>query len=128
MAWFAPAGDPPPEIQGAEAFVLWIAQDLHGIPNAKLDDAIDHDLHIVGDDALNFIEQLEDRLGDKVWEWPWGRFVQLREGLSVSFPFMLIWQLFTWPARGRFSYESNRERLTLRHVAKVLDRGEWVDP
>ena len=128
MALFAKASEPPPREQGEEAFVLWIARELHGIPNATLDDAIDHDLHIYGDDLVHFVEKLEERYGAWVWEWPWQDHAELNEGLSLLFPFMLIWQLATWPFRGRFSYLSKKKRLTLDHIAFVLECGEWVDP
>ncbi|KEO87439.1 hypothetical protein EH30_07345 [Erythrobacter sp. JL475] len=127
MALFARASEPPSTSEGTEAYVLWIAREWHGIPNASLDDSID-DLGIVGEDAIEFIERIGDRLDERVWDWPWSRFVELRECLSLLFPFMLIWQLLTWPFRGRFSYPSNKERLTLRHIAFVLERGEWIDP
>ena len=82
----------------------------------------------MGDDLVDFVERLEERFGSWVWEWPWQRFTQLSEGLSLLFPFMLLWQLVTWPIRGSFSYPSAYERLELGHIATVLEAGEWIEP
>lgn len=128
MALFAKADDPPREEEGALAYVLWIAREWHGIKNARPELALGQDLHIVGDDAGDFICKLEERFGEWVWQWPWQRFVDLNEGLGLAFPFLLIWQLATWPLRGSFHYPENRQRLTLAHIAEVLERGEWFEP
>ncbi len=128
MTFFQRPTDPPSVDKGMQAYVLWLARENHGISNAELDHAIDHDLHIVGDDAIEFIERLKDRVGEKVWDWPWGRFVELGEGLLAFFPFVLVWQLITWPIRGTFTYPNPKERLTLGHVALVMERGEWIEP
>lgn len=120
-----PAPDPS---AGSLSYVVWIAEEQHGIVHATADMAIDQDLDIVGEDLTDFVEFLEVRFGEWVWTWPWQRFVQLDEGLSFLFPFMLVWQILTWPIRGRFSYPSQFERLELGHIALVLEKGEWVEP
>ncbi len=120
--------EPPPISQGNLAYVLWVAREKQGCRKAQPNSAIEQDLDIVGDDVVDFIESLEERFGNWVWEWPWQRFTELNEGLSLLFPFMLIWQLVTWPIRGHFSYPSSNERLELGHIAKVLDAREWIEP
>ncbi|MBX9728209.1 MAG: hypothetical protein K2X31_04800 [Sphingopyxis sp.] len=110
--------------------VIAIAHDRTGIAISELSaaSAIDHDLDLVGDDASDFCLALEHEFGDWIRSWPWQRFVDFNEGLSLLFPFMLVWQLVTWPFRGSFSYRSTLERLELGHVAAVIDRGEWFEP
>ena len=90
--------------------------------------AIDQDIRISGGDVTDLAEALAAEFGDQVWQWPWQRFAELNEGLSLLFPFMLVWQLLTWPVRGSFEYSSPFERLELGHIAKVIDAGQWLDP
>ncbi|MFU7528246.1 hypothetical protein [Qipengyuania sp. ASV99] len=120
--------EPPPESDGALAFVLWVVRESHGCTKAEPNSAIEQDLDIVGDDVDDFAQRLAERFGDHVADWPWQRFTDLNEGVSPLFPFALVWQLATWPLRSRFSYPSPFERLELSHIAFVLERGEWVDP
>lgn len=120
--------EPPPESEGSLAFVLWVAREIHGCGKAQPTSAIEQDLGIVGEDVDDFARKLAERYGDWVSKWPWQRFTELNEGVSPLFPFAVLWQLVTWPFRGRFSYPSQFERLELRHIAFVLERGEWVDP
>ena len=110
--------------------VLAIAAERSGIVLAKLSprSAIDQNLQFAGDDVTEFAEALAEEFGDQVWQWPWHRFAQLDEGLPLWFPIMVIWQLLTWPVRGRFSYPSSYERLELGHIAAVIEMGEWFDP
>ncbi|XUU60204.1 hypothetical protein ACRAQ6_11605 [Erythrobacter sp. HA6-11] len=128
MAFFSTPDDPPQEDDGALAYVLWLARDVHGCGNADPQSALDQDLGLYGLDVEDFAMKLAERFGNWVWGWPWQRFTQLDEGLSLLFPFMLVWQLVTWPFRGRFSYPSSNERLELGHIAKVLEAGEWIEP
>ncbi|MBB3858925.1 hypothetical protein GGQ88_000165 [Novosphingobium hassiacum] len=90
--------------------------------------AIDQDIRISGGDVQDLVQALADEFGDQVWQWPWQRFALLDEGLSLLFPFQLVWQLLTWPLRGSFSYPSPYERLELAHIAKVIEAGHWLDP
>lgn len=110
--------------------VIEIASVHSGIPRPKLaaTSAIDQDIGISGDDVTELAEALAQEFGDGVWQWPWQRFASLDEGLSMLFPFMLVWQLVTWPFRGSFMYPSPFERLELGHIAAVIDRGEWFEP
>ena len=110
--------------------VIAIAAKQTGIPLAKISQrsAVDQDLEFSGDDVTEFVEALASEFGDQVWAWPWHRFAMLDEGLSLWFPLMLIWQLLSWPFRGRFSYPSPFERLELGHIAAVIEKGQWFDP
>lgn len=107
-----------------------IVSTQSGIRLEKLtaNSAIDQDARISGDDVTELAEALAKEFGEHVWQWPWQRFALLDEGLSPLFPFMLVWQLVTWPFRGLFEYPSAHERLELGHIAAVIDRGEWFEP
>lgn len=105
-----------------------IAARISGTRRLTPDWAVDQDTGVAGGDLEDFVEALAVEFGDQVWQWPWQRFAMLDEGLSPLFPLLLIWQLLTWPIRGRFSYPSSYERLTLRHIAKVISDGEWTEP
>jgi hypothetical protein len=90
--------------------------------------AIDQDIRIAGDDVTDLAQALANRYGGQVWQWPWHRFAQLDEGLSLWFPVMLIWQLISWPVRGSFEYPSPYERLELGHIAAAIEKGKWFEP
>ncbi len=110
--------------------VIAIAAETTGISVCRLSgsSALDQDLDIAGDDIQTFAGALEREFEINVWSWPWQRFVVLDEGLSLLFPFMVIWQFVSWPFRGRFSYPNGLERLELGHIAAVIDTGEWFEP
>lgn len=105
-----------------------LASAQSGIKNIEPSMAIDQDLQMSGGDVEDFATALAAEYGEGVWQWPWHRFACLDEGLSLLFPFALIWQLLTWPFRGSFTGPSPYERLELRHIAKVLAQGHWTDP
>ncbi len=108
--------------------VLEIASEHTGIQRALPEMAIDQDMGMSGDDVTDFAEALAKEFGETVWSWPWQRFAVLDEGLSLFFPFMLVWQLVSWPFRGSFEYPSPHERLTLLHISEVINRGAWFEP
>lgn len=110
--------------------VLQIASETSGIAPGNLTDqmAVDQDLGMSGDDVADFVTELAKEFGNEVWQWPWRRFACLDEGVSPLFPLILLWQLFSWPFRGAFSYPSPYERLRLGHIAKVIEQGHWSEP
>lgn len=110
--------------------IIEIASEQSGIPKHKLfaSSSVDQDIGMSGGDVEDFAEALATEFGEHVWQWPWQRFANLDEGLSLLFLFCLTWQLITWPFRGQFSYPSPHERLELGHIAAVIDRGKWFDP
>ncbi|MBK8629655.1 MAG: hypothetical protein IPN84_05475 [Sphingomonadales bacterium] len=114
--------------EGTLARVIEIAEYQSGAKNLHAGSAVDQDIRISGGDVEEFAEALAKEFGEGVWQWPWQRFSCLDEGLSPLFPFMLTWQLLTWPFRGSFSYPSPYERLELGHVAAVIEKGEWFEP
>ena len=110
--------------------VIEISFRQTGMTMAKLDEhsAIEQDICISGDDVTELAEALAAEFGEQVWQWPWQRFAQLDEGLSLWFPVLLSRQLLTWPVRGSFEYPSPFERLEMGHIAKVIDAGQWLEP
>ena len=110
--------------------VIEIVSQHAGIRKERLSvtSAIDQDVGISGDDVTEIAQALASEFGEQVCQWPWRRFAHLDEGLSLLFPFMLTWQLFTWPFRRSFVYPSPFERLELGHIAAVIDRGNWFEP
>ena len=107
-----------------------IAAALSGVNPEKLSPttAVYQDIGLVGDDVTDFAAALTNEFGDWIWSWPWERFAQLDERLSLLFPVMLFWQLISWPFRGSFEYPDAYERLELGHIAAVIDNGEWFEP
>lgn len=108
--------------------VIKIATDESGAKGLHAGSAIDQDIKISGGDVTDFAEALAEEFGDEVLQWPWQRFALLDDGLSLLFPFALVWQLVSWPFRGSFEYPSPYERLELGHIAAVIEKGEWFDP
>jgi hypothetical protein len=114
----------------ALALVLQIAAETSGIHPSKLfpESAVVQDMGIAGGDVEDFADALANEFGAQIWEWPWQRFAVLDEGLGCFFLPGLFWQLFTWPFRGSFGYPDALERLTLGHIASVIEKGEWFEP
>jgi len=110
--------------------VIEIVSHHSGVLATKLSatSAIDQDVGISGGDIDELAEALAKEFGDHIWRWPWQRFASVDEGLPMLFPFLLLWQLVSWPIRGSFSYPSTYERLELGHIAAVIERGEWLEP
>ena len=108
--------------------VIEIAEYCSGSKRLGANSAVDQDMKIWGDDVTWFATELSKSFGEDLWQWPWQRFAGLNEGLPLTAPFILIWQLVTWPFRGSFSYPDTFERLELGHIARCLDAGHWIEP
>lgn len=110
--------------------VIELASRQSGISIERLTgtSALDQDIGMYGDDVTDFAACLAAEFGEFVWQLPWQRFAVLSEGLGCLFPVGLLWQLVTWPFRGRFSYPSQLERLELGLIAAVIDNGAWFEP
>lgn len=115
-------------MEGTIDRVIEIAEYCSGAKNLTVLSAIDQDMKIAGDDVTWLAMELAKEFGEGIYQWPWQRFSQLNEGLSLLFPFMLVWQLISWPFRGSFEYPSPYERLELGHIAAVIEKGEWFEP
>jgi len=108
--------------------IIALAKEVSGQESISADTAVHQDLTIAGGDVGDFVELIAEQYGDDVYDWPWDRFAIMTEGLSVFFLPALIWQLVTWPFRGAFGYPDDIERLTMGHIAKVIDAGHWMEP
>ncbi len=129
MGLFGRKIEPPPVEAGVEPFLLWLARDEFGCRDANMRSDLDRDLGIIGDDVDDFVAELSQRYGEWVFEWPWQRFVCLDEGVPITAPFVAIWEFLRLPWRDTaWPTKPVLERLTLAHIAFVLERGEWVDP
>ncbi|QPQ55796.1 hypothetical protein IC614_04195 [Allosphingosinicella flava] len=96
--------------------------------------AMSQDALIDGIDVDDFVWDLEAQFGSVVWSVPWGRFsdqtTSFRGCGCALLPFWTIWRVFWWPFEGRLIPlpKEAEERLTVRHLAKVLDEGAWCEP
>jgi hypothetical protein len=114
------------------------AMSRHGrqlpVEEITADWAMSQDAGIDGIDVDDFVMDLEARFGSIVSDIPWGRFSDQRasfRGCAVWFaPLWLVWRLFRWPFDGYWVPPPNggEERLTVKHLATVLDAGEWIEP
>ncbi|NNF93976.1 MAG: hypothetical protein HKM91_05210 [Altererythrobacter sp.] len=133
MALFSTPSEPPPESEGALAYVLWVAREWMGASNAEPSSAVMQDLGIFGDDVDDFALKLAERHGDWVANWPWDEFADLNEGTDVRgclmlpiLPLLLAYRFI----RGLPLLQPKQKlrRLELAHIAKVLEAGEWSNP
>ncbi|UIP05537.1 hypothetical protein LY632_07355 [Erythrobacter sp. SDW2] len=118
---------------GALPYVMWVAQIEHGCTDAAPESAIAQDLGIYGLDIDDFAMKLAERFGAWVFDWPWDRYTELNEGTDVTgclaLPFTPIIALVRMSKGLPLRREKQRiERLELRHIARVLEAGEWIDP
>lgn len=133
MAFFSTPDDPPGEEEGALAYVMWVARDVHGCIDADPESALAQDLGIYGLDVDDFAMKLAERFGSWVADWPWDRFTDLNEGVDVRgclmLPFMPLVLIYR-AVRGMplFPQDKELERLELGHIASVLEAGQWIDP
>ncbi|KWV93192.1 hypothetical protein [Erythrobacter sp. YT30] len=129
MGLFGRKANAPPFDEGAKPFVLWLAREEFGYKHATLSSAVDQDLTVTGDDGDDFVLQIVDRYGEWVREWPWERFICFNEGVSMLAPYAALWNFLRLPwSDTAFPQKPELERLELGHIAKVLERGEWIDP
>ena len=109
------------------ARVIELAEHHSGAKRLDGFSAIDQDIRISGDDIEEFADALAKQLGADVGSWPWSRFANLSEPHLFT-GIYFIWRLVTWPVRGRLFDPSRYERLELRHIAAVIDKGHWFEP
>lgn len=90
---------------------------------------------IDGIDVYEFITSFPEQYKDVLNQVPWSRFSDQSAsfyGCEVALvPFWLLHRLVTWPAhRGPLIPKPNggSERLTVEHLANVLERGERFEP
>lgn len=114
------------------------AMSRHGqqlpLETITCDTAMSQHARIDGIGVDEFAGDLEMRFGPVVRDVPWGRFSDQRASFRgcgiLLFPPWLIWRLMRWPIDGFLIPAPNGggERLTVEHLARVLDAGQWIEP
>jgi hypothetical protein len=96
--------------------------------------AMSQDAGIDGIDVWDFVVDLGEEHRDIWGKVPWGRFSDQRAsfyGCNVLlFPVWLLARIVTWPVHRDWPIPPPRpveERLTVAHLAAVLERGEWFE-
>ena len=127
--------DAPDEAKGAQEYVFWVAREWMGARHAEANSAITQDLGIFGDDVDDFALKLAERYGDWVAEWPWQEYADLNEGVDPRgclmlplFPITILIRIVRGQRIISARHGDHLKRLELRHIAKVLENGEGVDP
>ena len=99
--------------------------------------AICQDAMIFGVDVEDYVWRLEEEFGSVVWKIPWLPYTDqtfsFRGCGCLAIPFVLVWRLVVWPVTRekiipRADPANFPHRLTLGHIAAVIDKGEWFDP
>ena len=104
------------------------------IAEIRRDTAMSQDAGIDGIDVRDFVHDLGEDHRD-IWGMaPWGRFSDQRAsfyGCNVLLiPVWLLARIATWPVHRDWLIPPPRpveERLTVAHLAAVLERGEWFE-
>ena len=112
-----------------------------GHPNeefaARADSAVCQDAWIFGVDVDDFVHELDKEFGSVVWQIPWGTYTDQTasfRGWGVfAFPFWFVARVAKCIVCGglivpRPNPSEFPRRLELRHVAAVIEKGEWFDP
>ena len=99
--------------------------------------AVCQDAYISGIDVDDFVGELETHFGKVVWDVPWGRYTDQAGSFRgcgvIVFPFWLLWRLKSKLLGGDPVFFLRHptdfsNRLTLGHLAKVIDAGHWIEP
>ena len=106
-----------------------------GLSEITQDTAMSQDARIDGIEVDDFVFTLEKRFGAVVWSIPWGRFSDQRASFRgcigcLVFPAWLAWRVFA-RIRGEPLIpppNGGEERITVGHIARVIDQGFWSEP
>ena len=96
--------------------------------------AMSQDAGIDGIDVDEFVCALWRQYGEIVNEIPWQRFSDQRASFRgcgcLLFPGWLLWRLVVRKPGERVIPPPNGgdERITVRHIARVIDQGFWSEP
>ncbi|MBM3928214.1 MAG: hypothetical protein FJ335_07135 [Sphingomonadales bacterium] len=99
------------------------------------DTAMAQDAIIDGIDVDDLVFDLEDEFGLVIREIPWLRFSDQRASFRgcgiVLYPAWVVWRLFVRKSDEPIHILPDPQlfpRLTVSHIAGVIDRGEWFEP
>ncbi|WP_326524213.1 hypothetical protein [Sphingomonas sp.] len=125
------------DLSGTEARVAQAMGEFGCLPVAEItrDTAMAQDAYIDGIDVDDFVGVLHDEFGEVIRDIPWLSFSDQRasfRGCAVALlPFWLIARVFVRPSGesilarpGEVAYP----RLTVGHIAQVIDQGYWTQP
>lgn len=99
--------------------------------------SISQDAYIFGVDVEDYVDILRSKSGPIVYEIPWLRFTDQTSSFRGCAVILvvpwLLWRCLLWPiSGGKLIPKSDPRhfphRLTLSHIAAVIDRGEWFEP
>lgn len=99
--------------------------------------AVCQDAMIWGIDVDDYVDQLEAEFGNVVRKIPWLHYTDqsfsFRNFEVLFIPFAIVWRLIRWPFLNEplvrvADPENHPNRLTLSHIASVIDKGEWFEP
>lgn len=99
--------------------------------------AVCQDAYIFGIDVDDYVNALSSEFGQIVHQIPWGHYTDQTSSFRgcgcLLVPPWLLWRLVRWPlVRGSIIPRADPRnfpfRLELGHLAKVIDRGEWIEP
>lgn len=107
------------------------------VPRFDADSTVCQDALIYGLDVDDYVARLEAEFGPVVLEIPWLRFTDQTASFRgygcLVFPVWLVGRFLAWPFRGGHLIpvpdpRHFPHRLTLGHVAHVIDGGHWIEP
>jgi hypothetical protein len=99
--------------------------------------AVCQDACIFGLHVDDYVSDLETEFGDIVWYIPWGRFTDQTSSFRgtgcLLIPIWMIKRLWRVVAHGEAFLpkpdpRNFPHRLTLGHIAAVIEKGEWFEP
>jgi hypothetical protein len=122
------------ETEARVATIMTSPQRALSFDEITPDTSMSHDAQIDGIDVDDFARDMHQEFGEIALEIPWLRFSDQRTSFRGYECLMLpIWLLWRWIVRSRGEPviplpNGGDERLTVRHIAKVIDQGFWSEP
>lgn len=122
--------EPPPRSDGSLDYVLWIVEQRLGFSGASEYSVIGDDFDLDDKGLQLFVACLEDRFGQLVLTWPWGRIVPKRRTLTTKWLTVPVigWLFALWLTWHDADGRDALVEYSLGHIAKVIDHGEWIEP
>jgi hypothetical protein len=122
------------ETEARVAAIMTSPERALSFDEIKPDTSMSHDARIDGIDIDDFAHDMHQEFGAIVYEIPWLRFSDQRASFRgcgcLMLPFWLVWRLIVRASGEPMLPPPNGgdERLTVRHIARVIDQGFWSEP